>query len=67
MRETPFKMHMHDIVTIDTIVFEIVGRETGLLIVNFLKYPGLDKVKTLLDRIGLYKQAKNSEMQIMVI
>ena len=25
MRETPSKIHMHDMVTIDTIVFEIVG------------------------------------------
>ena len=25
MRQTPGKMHMHDMVTIDTIFFEIVG------------------------------------------
>ena len=27
MRQTPGPMHMHDMVTIDTIVFEIVGGE----------------------------------------
>ena len=43
-------MRMNDMVTIDTIVFEIIGG--GLLarpppppIVNFLKYPGSDRVK----------------------
>ena len=51
MRKTPSKMHMHDMVTIDTILFGILGGVgEGLLttpprIVNFLKYPGSDKVK----------------------
>ena len=53
MGQTPGQMHMHDMVTIiDTIVFEIVGGG-GLLklpppprIVNFLKYPVSDRVKT---------------------
>ena len=51
MRQRPGQMHMHDMVTIDTIVFEIVGG--GLLkppppprFVNFLKYPGSDRLKT---------------------
>ena len=29
MRQTPGQMHMHDIVTIDIIVFEIVGEGGG--------------------------------------
>ena len=29
MRQTPGQMHMHDMVTIDTIVFEIVGGGGG--------------------------------------
>ena len=44
VRQTPGQIHMHDMVTIDTIVFEIVGGGGG--IVNFLKYPGSDRVKT---------------------
>ena len=50
MRETPSEMHMHDMVTIDTVDYEIVGGREGLLksppprIVNLLEYP---------DRIGL--------------
>ena len=51
MRKTPSKMHMHDMATIDTIVFEVI---------NFLEYPGSDRVKpvysfvfniTLLNRL----------------
>ena len=44
-------MHMNDMVTIDTIVFKIVG-EGGAFkappprIVNILKYPGSDRVNT---------------------
>ena len=52
MRKTPGKMHMHDMVTIDTILFgDPRGGEGGAFkpppprIVNFLKYPGSDKVK----------------------
>ena len=29
MRETPSKMYMYDVVTIDTIVFEVVGEGRG--------------------------------------
>ena len=51
MRETPSKMHMHDMGKIDTIVFEIVGgggfKDPPPRIVNCLKYPGLDRVKKL--------------------
>ena len=52
MRQTPWQMHMYDIVTIDTIVFEIVRGEAFKAppppprIANFLKYPGSDRVKT---------------------
>ena len=31
MPKTPGKMHMYDMVKIDTTIFEIVGREGGLL------------------------------------
>ena len=49
MPKAPSKMHMYDMVKIDTIVFEIVGGG-GLLkpppwIVCCLKYPGSDRVK----------------------
>ena len=44
MRQTPEQMHMHDMVTIDAIVFEIVGG--WAFNANFLKYPGSDRVKT---------------------
>ena len=54
MRKTPTEMYIHDMVMIDTRVFEIVGK--GRLfkshpspppprIVNFLKYAGSDRVK----------------------
>ena len=43
--KTPSKMCMNDIVTIDSIVFEIVGGGFKPRIVNFLKYPGSDWVK----------------------
>ena len=49
MCQTPGQMHMHDMVTIDTIVFEIVGGGEAFKaprIANFLKYPGSDRVKT---------------------
>ena len=39
MRKTPSKMHMHDMATIDTIVFEVI---------NFLEYPGSDRVKPVI-------------------
>ena len=49
MRETPSAMHMHDMVTIDTTVLEIVGvggiKAPPPRIVNFLKHPRSDKVK----------------------
>ena len=38
MSKTPSKMHMYDMVKIDTIVFEIV---------SCLKYPGSDRVKRM--------------------
>ena len=44
MHQTPSKMHMHDLVTIDTIDFKIDGRGAGFKapppprIVKFLKY-----------------------------
>ena len=37
MSETPSKMHMYDMMTIDTTVFEIVGEA-----LNFFKYPRSD-------------------------
>ena len=45
MPKTPGKMHMYDVVKIDTIVCEIVGRGTFKApphprIVSCLKYPG---------------------------
>ena len=57
MRKTPSKMHMHDMVTIDRIVFEIVGGWEAFehptqtpppppRVINFLKCPGSDKLKT---------------------
>ena len=49
MPKTPSEMHMYDMVTIDTIVFEIVGGGEDFLkpsrIVSCLKYPGSDRVK----------------------
>ena len=49
MRKTPSKMHMHGMVTIDTIVFEIVpcNPPPPPRIVNFLKYPGSDNVNKI--------------------
>ena len=44
MPRTPSKIHIYDMVKIDTIVFEIVG---GGGIVNCLKYTGSDRVKCL--------------------
>ena len=47
MRQTPGQMHMHDMVTINTIVLEIVWGGGGVdRIANFLKYPVSDRVKT---------------------
>ena len=52
MGQTPGQMNMQDMVTIDTIDFEIVEGGGELLkapplrITNFLKYPGSDRVKT---------------------
>ena len=53
MPKTPSKMHMHDMVKIVTIVFEIVGAGRVLkppppLDVSCLKYPGWDRVNPLL-------------------
>ena len=50
MPKTPGKMHMSDMVKIDTTVFEIVGGGGGFKaspprIVSCLKYPGSDRVK----------------------
>ena len=45
MPRTPSKMHIYDMVKIDTIVFEIVGGGGG--VVNCLKYSGSDRVKCL--------------------
>ena len=57
--ETPCKIHMHVMVTINTIVFEIVGGGGAInanhlhppppppQIVNFFKYPGLGRVKSM--------------------
>ena len=51
MRQTPGQMDMHDMVTIDTIVFGIVRwgwafKDPLPRIANFLKYPGSDMVNT---------------------
>ena len=59
MPKTPSKMHMYDMMKIDTIVFEIVGggglKAPPHRIVSSLKHPGLDRVKYLcyLKKIGL--------------
>ena len=49
MPKTPSKMQMYDMVTIDTIVFEIVGGKGVFLkpsrIDSCLKYRGSDRVK----------------------
>ena len=57
MRKTPVKMHIHDMVTIDTKVSEIVGGQrsggrgvggsfkASPRILDFPKYPGSDRVK----------------------
>ena len=50
MRQTPSEMHMYAMVTIDTIIFEIVGGGGAFKtfppprIVNCLKYNGSDRV-----------------------
>ena len=48
MPKTPGKMHMYDMVKIDTIVFDIVvgAFNPPPLIVSCLKYPGSDRVNT---------------------
>ena len=54
MPKTPSKMHMYDMVKIDTIVFEIVGGGGGAFkallprIVSCLKHPGSDRVNEYL-------------------
>ena len=52
MRQTPSEMRMTDMMTIDTTVFEIIGggglKPPPPRIVNFLKYPGSDRVKVIL-------------------
>ena len=50
MRETPSKMHMHDMGKIDTIVFEIVGGGGGNL---KTPHPGSLTVSNTPDWIGL--------------
>ena len=46
MRKAPSKMHMNDMVRIDTIVFGIVvAGGGGRGIVSYIKYPGSDRVK----------------------
>ena len=49
MPKTPGKMHMYDMVKIDTLVFEIVGggafKSPPPRIVSCLKQPGSDRVK----------------------
>ena len=60
MRQTPSKMSMTDVVTIDTIVFEIVGGVALIKapppsrIVNFFKYRGSDRVKNGLMENQVY-------------
>ena len=63
MGRTPYKMHILDMVTIDTLIFEILEERRGLLtysprIVNFLKYLRLDRVKYNLFKLktGLFKK-----------
>ena len=52
MPKTPSKMHMYDMVKIDTIVFEIVGGGGGIKapppgwIVSCLYYPGSNRVNS---------------------
>ena len=54
MPKTPSKIHMHDMVKIDTTVFEILRGGGGAFkaplprIVSCLKYSGSDRVKTCL-------------------
>ena len=48
MQKTPRKLRMHDMMTIDTIVFENLGGGAFKAtpgFVNFLKYPGSNRVK----------------------
>ena len=49
MLKTPNKMHLYDVVKVDTIVFDIVMGEDFKAppprIVSCLKYPGSDRVK----------------------
>ena len=45
MCKTPSKMHLHDMVTIDTIVFEIVVGEGWLTPPLILKYLGKNRVQ----------------------
>ena len=53
MHPTPNKMHLHDLVTIDTIVFLIVEGyfQSPPWIVNFLKYPRPGIIKANLNQI----------------
>ena len=77
MRQTPGQMHMHDMVTVATIVFEII-EGGGLLkpspphrIANFLKYPGSDRDETdTWNTQGSYaviKRHKNDNSNFMAI
>ena len=52
MVRTHSKMHMHDMIKINIIVFEIVGGGDFKtpLIVNCLKYPRLDRVNYKVSR-----------------
>ena len=55
MRETPSNMPMPDMVTIDTIVFNMGGgavKPPSPQIINFLKYPGSEKVKSCVSNIS---------------
>ena len=50
--KTPSKMHMYDMVKIDTIVFEIVGGGGSPpppppRVVSYLKYPRSDRVNSM--------------------
>ena len=65
MPRTPSKMHIYDMVTIDTIVFEIVGGGGGG-VVNCLKYPGSDRVKCLSLLLHRDKDGNASKSHIKI-
>ena len=64
MHKTPTRMHMHDIVKIDTMVFQIVGGRGAFdtppppRIVNCLKYAVSDRVKCAISVHSFMKTTK---------